>query len=106
MPTLRAERDFVEAAALARVAVAASPATAALIQYAVAEATALLSQNIGIVHSLVEALIAKGVLFTDEINAIIADGVAVDRHHRAEWKRRQASAAALPLSGISTLAIL
>jgi hypothetical protein len=94
LPPLGTDHDDVEAHAFARVAVAASPSTAALIEYAVVEATSLLEQNIDIVHLLVEALIAKGILFTGEIDQIISEGVAARQHqHRAEWKRRQASAA-------------
>ncbi len=76
----------------------ASPAVAALIAYARAEATALLSSNIEIVHALVEALIEHGTLSGAEIDTIIAHQVAlqsieVEHKRRDDWRRRTLNAA-------------
>jgi hypothetical protein len=104
LPALGAKHDFVEAVAFARASVAATPAAAALIEYAIAEATALLKQGVelGIVQALVEALIGKGTLYASEIDTIISDGIAAkslsDEHRRrTEWKLRQRNAAELEL---------
>jgi hypothetical protein len=59
-PSLGAKHDQVEANAFARVAVAATPAVAALLAYCEAEAVALIRANIEIVDALVEALIEAG----------------------------------------------
>jgi hypothetical protein len=96
-PSLGAQHDFIEADAFARVAVAAQPAVRALIEYCKAEARALLEQNIDIVEALVEALIAKGTLVTDEIDAIISAGMtarsaSMERQRRADWKQRERNA--------------
>jgi hypothetical protein len=60
--SLGAKHDQIEANAFAKVAVAASPAVAALIEYCEAEAAALIRANIEIVDALVEALIEAGTL--------------------------------------------
>ena|SRR5258707_10999790 len=57
-PSLGAKHDQIEANAFAKVAVAASPAVAALIAYCESEAAALIRANIEIVQALVEALAA------------------------------------------------
>jgi len=87
-----------EANAFAKVAVAASPAVAALIAYCEAEAAALIRANIEIVQALVEALIERGILTGDEIDAIIAREIAVkalanERARRAAWKIVEKNAA-------------
>jgi hypothetical protein len=80
-PSLGAKHDHVEAAAFARVACAAgaSPAVAALISYAEAEALALLSQNLDILKRLVEELIEAGILSGEQIDEIISAGVTVHK---------------------------
>jgi hypothetical protein len=95
-PSLGAKHDHVEAAAFARVAcvAGASPAVAALISYAEAEAAALLTQNLDIVKALVEELIEAGTLTGDRVDEIISAGVVVrslemERRRRAEWRRRE-----------------
>src|SRR5205807_2880884 len=87
LPPLGAIHDFVEAAAFAKIAVAAQPAVKALIAYAEAEATALLQANLDIVNALVEALIERGTLTGDEVDAIIWRELAM-RSMRQEHKRR------------------
>jgi hypothetical protein len=99
LPPLGAVHDFVEAAAFARVAVAAQPAVKALIEYAEAEATALLKANLDIVNALVEALVEHGTLSGTMVDNIISREVAmrsIRREHqrRAEWHRVEKSAAA------------
>jgi hypothetical protein len=94
---LGAKHDFVEADAFARIAVAAQPAVAALIQYCRAEATALLTANRDILDALVEALIERGTLDGAEVDAIIADAVAAraakaEGVRRTDWRRRERSA--------------
>jgi hypothetical protein len=56
-PSLGAKHVFTEAHAIARVAVSAgsSPAAAALLSYAEAEAKALIENNLDLVHGLIEA---------------------------------------------------
>jgi hypothetical protein len=98
LPSLGAVQDFTEAEGFARVAVAAQPAVRALIEYCKAEARALLEQNIDIVEALVEALVAKGTLYTDEIDAIISAGMTarsatMERNRRADWRQRERNAA-------------
>jgi hypothetical protein len=58
----------------------------------------LLEANIDIARALVEALIEKGTLLTDEIDAIISATVVArlvetERQRRADWERRKESAA-------------
>jgi hypothetical protein len=98
LPVLGAQHDFIEAAAFARVAVAAQPAVSAMVEYCKAEARALLEQNVDIVAALVDALIVNGTLVNDEIDAIISAGmtarsVAVERRRRADWRQRESNAA-------------
>jgi hypothetical protein len=82
----------------AKVAVAASPAVTALLAYAEAEAAALIRANIEIVQALVEALIERGILTGDRIDAVIAREVAAkaladERARRAAWKIVEKNAA-------------
>jgi hypothetical protein len=96
-PSLGANHDFVEADAFAKIAVAARPAVAALVEYCKAEARALLEQNLDIARALVAALIAKGTLVTAEIDQIIFECVKVrsadkERQRRNDWKARQLNA--------------
>jgi hypothetical protein len=77
---------------------AASPAVEALISYAVAEATALLTSNRDILDALVEALIEAGQLSGERVDEIIsgcmtARSVTAERQRRAEWKQRESNAA-------------
>jgi hypothetical protein len=97
LPSLGAAHDGVEARAFARVAVACSPAVEALINYAAAEATALLTSNRDILDALVEALIEAGELSGDQVNEIIAAcvaarAVAAEIVRRKDWKARVANA--------------
>jgi hypothetical protein len=98
LPSLGAAHDGVEARAFARVAVAASPAVEALISYAVAEATALLTSNRDILDALVEALIEAGELSGERVDKIISDIIAAraveaERIRRDDWQARIANAA-------------
>jgi hypothetical protein len=66
----------------------------------IVEARGLLEQNIDIARALVEALIEKGTLLTDEIDAIISTGIIArsldkERKRRNDWREQEASAAAL-----------
>jgi hypothetical protein len=97
LPSLGSTHDGIEARAFARIAVAASPAVEALINYAAAEATALLTANRDMVDALVEALIDAGELSgtrVDEIisECVVARAVAVEKARRADWKTRQRNA--------------
>jgi hypothetical protein len=98
LPSLGANHDGVEARAFARIAVAASPAVEALISYAVAEATALLTSNRDILNALVEALIKAGALSGDRVDEIISECVAAraveaERIRRNDWDQRERNAA-------------
>ncbi len=69
-----------------------------MLQYAEAEARAILIVNLKIVHALVGAILVAGSLSGDEVDEVIfreisAQGVAVERANRDDWRRRQASAA-------------
>jgi hypothetical protein len=82
---------IVEAAAFARISVAASPAVSALCKYAEAEATAILTGNRDIVEALVEA--------GEKVDSIIGDCIAAraveaERRRRFDWRTRQANATA------------
>jgi hypothetical protein len=99
LPSLGAHHDGVEARAFARVAVAASPAVEALINYAAAEATALLTANRDMVDALVEALIEAGELSGKRVDEIISECVTrrsaeTERKRRDDWDRRQEAARA------------
>jgi hypothetical protein len=98
-PSLGAEHDGIEARAIARVicAAGASPAVAALVRYAEAEARALLLANRDIVDALVEALIERGALSGDQVDETISQVVAmrlikIEQQRREDWKQRQQSA--------------
>jgi hypothetical protein len=97
LPVLGAVHDHTEALSFAKIAVAASPAVAALIEYCKSEALGLLEQNIDIAPALIAALIEKGTLLTDEIDAIISATVVLrslekERQRRDDWKARQLNA--------------
>jgi hypothetical protein len=97
LPSLGANHDATEAAAFARIAVAASPAVSALVEYCRAEATALLTANRDIVETLVAALIDHGELSGERVDEIIADCVTArsvkrEQERRADWKLRQDNA--------------
>ena len=61
----------------ATISVVASPAVAAQIEYAKAEATAIPTNGIATVHALVEELIERGELSGTEIDAIISHQIAL-----------------------------
>jgi hypothetical protein len=97
-PSLGAAHDGVEARAFARISVAASPAVEALINYAAAEATALLTANRDMVDALVEALIEAGELSGKRVDEIISEcvaarAVAAEKIRRIDWQARQGNAA-------------
>lgn len=96
VPVLGTVHDHTEAQAFAKIAVAASPAVAALIDYCKAEARGLLEANKDIAVALVEALIKKGTLLTEEIDAILSATVVArslkkGRQRRQDWKRVRAT---------------
>jgi hypothetical protein len=104
LPPLGTVHDFVEAAAFARIAVAAQPAVKALIEYCEAEATALLKANLDIVTALVEALIENGTLSGTMVDEIIAHELAMrslrlEHARRRDWREREVNATLLPLIG-------
>jgi hypothetical protein len=98
LPSLGTQHDFDEARAFAKVTVFASPAVAAMIEYAKAEATAIITSNIDIARALVEALEKAGVLSGERVDEIIADtiaarAVAAEKIRRIDWQARQGNAA-------------
>ena len=98
LPPLGAQHDFTEAAAFAKITVIASPAVEAMIAYAKAEATAIITANIDIAHALVDALEKAGALSGEQVDQIIGAAVAAraaeaERIRRADWKARQRNAA-------------
>ncbi len=98
LPALGAVHDFIEASAFARIAVAAQPAVASLIDYCRVEASALLTQNRDILDALVEALVEIGTLDDDQIDMIISTGIAArvveaERLRRIDWREREQNAA-------------
>jgi hypothetical protein len=93
LPPLGAQHDFVEADAFAKITVIASPAVAAMIGYAKAEADAILSANLDIAQALVGALEKAGVLSGEQVDQIIANIIAAraaeaERVRRADWRQR------------------
>jgi hypothetical protein len=98
LPPLGAQHDFVEADAFAKITVIASPAVAAMVAYAVAEATAILSANIDVAKALVDALETAGVLSGEQVDMIIAGAIAAraadaERVRRNDWQQCQRNAA-------------
>jgi hypothetical protein len=98
LPVLGAIHDHTEALSFAKIAVATKPAVGALIEYCKSEARGLLEQNIDVARALVAALIEKGTLLSDEIDAIISGTVVArslekERQRRTDWKQRELSAA-------------
>jgi len=98
LPPLNAPHDHIEAAAFARVAVAAQAAAGDLIRYAEAEATALIREHLYVVTALVDSIMVRGVLTGHEVDTIIMRAVAekalADEHaRRAAWRRTEESAA-------------
>jgi hypothetical protein len=97
-PSLGAQHDFDEAKAFAKITVFASPAVQALIEYAKAEASAIINANLDIAHALVAALEKAGQLSGEQVDEIIADTVAAraakaEKIRRNDWKARQLRAA-------------
>jgi hypothetical protein len=88
LPPLPAEHDRAEARALASVICASPLAVDSLLAYAEAEAEALIRNNRDIVETLTDALVEKGTLSGDEVDAIIAACVA-RRNMAAEYERRR-----------------
>jgi len=98
LPPLGAQHDFVEAVAFAKITVIASPAVAAMVSYAKAEAIAILSANLDIAQSLVAALEKAGVLSGEQVDMIIAGAIAAraaeaERMRRLDWQQRERNAA-------------
>jgi hypothetical protein len=85
---LPAEHDRAEAQALASVVCASPTAIDALLAYASAEAEAVIRANRDVVEALTDALVEKGTLIGDEVDAIIAACVA-RRSLAAEHERRR-----------------
>jgi hypothetical protein len=85
---LPAEHDRAEARALACVVCASPAAIDALLAYCEAEAEALIRNNLDVVEMLTDALVEKGSLIGDEVDAIIAACVA-RRSLAAEHERRR-----------------
>jgi hypothetical protein len=88
LPPLPAEHDRAEAGALASVICASPLAVDSLLTYAEAEAEALIRNNRDIVEAATDALVEKGTLSGDEVDAIISDCVA-RRSLAAEHERRR-----------------
>jgi hypothetical protein len=104
LPPLGTQHDFDEAAAFAKITVIAKPAVAALIEYAKAEATAIISANLDIAHALVAALEKAGQLSGDQVDEIISECVAkrsaeTERHRRDDWKARKLNSATFQADG-------
>ncbi|WP_334396463.1 hypothetical protein [Bradyrhizobium sp. AZCC 2289] len=96
--TISAEHDQAEARAFAAIACAAPSAAGALIAYAEAEAEAMLRAHPIVVTALVDAIVEKGTLSGIEVDGIImqamaAEGLALERQRRADWTRVEQSAA-------------
>jgi hypothetical protein len=85
---LPAEHDRIEARALADVICTSPLPVDSLLAYAEAEAEALIRNNRDIVAALTDALVEKGTLSGDEVDAIIAACVA-RRSLAAEYERRR-----------------
>jgi hypothetical protein len=98
LPPLGTQHDFDEAKAFAKITVFAKPAVAAMLLYAKAEATAIISANLDIAHALVAALETAGQLSGEQVDEIIADAVAAraveaEKIRRNDWKARQRNSA-------------
>jgi hypothetical protein len=68
-----------------------------LLAYCEAEAEALIRAHVGVVQALIDALVDRGTLTSDEIDLIIAGAVAGERlsaalSRRANWRKRELSA--------------
>jgi hypothetical protein len=105
LPDLGAAHDRTEAKAFAAVAVAQPGAIDALIEYAEAEARALLLANLPIVHALVGALVERGTLTGAEVDEVIERAVAEkaladERARRAAWKIVEKNAADFAAHGL------
>jgi hypothetical protein len=92
-PVLSAEHDAIEARALASVVCAAPAAVDAFVGYAEAEAEALIRAHLGVVTALVDALVEKGTLYSEQIDRIINDAVAAEivaseLLERQRWSQR------------------
>jgi hypothetical protein len=104
LPDLGAAHDRTEAKAFAAVAVAQPGAIDALIEYAEAEARALLLANLPIVHALVAALVEHGTLSGDQVDQVIrreiaAKAAADERARRVAWKIIEKNAAEFAARG-------
>jgi hypothetical protein len=97
LPPLPAEHDRIEARALASVVCASPAAIDALLAYCEAEAKALICANRDVVETLTDALVEKGTLIGEEVDAVIAACVArraliAEQERRKRWKNIVASA--------------
>lgn len=81
LPPLRAERDKIEARAVAAIACASPHSIDAMLAYAEAEAENLIRENLDVTLALVDALVAspKGRLTGEQVDAVIES--AMDREH-------------------------
>jgi hypothetical protein len=99
-----AKHDHTEAAAVARVVIAAPQARQALLQYCGSEARGLIVNNLDVMEFLMVALIEFGTLSGAQIDEIISRTMAMrsskkERQRRENWRERQRNAAAF-LEGI------
>jgi hypothetical protein len=88
-PVLSAEHDAIEARALASVVCAAPAAVDAFVGYAEAEAEALIRAHLGVVTALVDALVERGTLNSEQIDRTISDAVAGEMLATEYARRRQ-----------------
>jgi hypothetical protein len=98
VPVLSTEHDAIEARALASVVCGTPAAVDAFLRYAEAEAEALIRAHLGVVTALVDALVEKGTLYSEQIDRIINDAVAAEivaseLLERQRWSQRIESAA-------------
>jgi hypothetical protein len=98
LPPLRAEHDQIEARAAAAIAYASPRSVNAMLAYAAAEAENLIRENLNVVLALVNALVEAGRLTGEQVDSIIAAAIATSAVkaewvRRADWRRRERSAA-------------
>lgn len=94
---ISAERDFMEARALASTVSSSKGAIDALLAWAMVEVEALIRSHMGVVAALIDALDERGTITSAEVDEIIAAAVgaellAVERQRRAEMQARAESA--------------
>jgi hypothetical protein len=80
--------DQIEAAAFAAVAVASPRAVPAFLEYARGEAAALINDHPDVAMAIADGLIEHGVLTGEQVDEIIAAGMAREHHRNVEVGRR------------------